>query len=768
MGIIVLVVLCGVAFLPAFKDGKVVAPMDIQESFLSPWADSNQCKTPNNHFVTDAVTQYLPYRMFAEKSYQEDGYLGWNPYEMGGVSIVGNTMALPDSWTTHLHRFFSFSVAWNLGLIFEFLIAGIGMFIFLFDRKLAWSACLFGAIAFMLNSQFIVWIYHRWTVGSFCWMPWVLWASSNLFTKDGVKKRHFCLPLFLSLAILGGSLQYISFVAIVCGCLVLGRSSLTKPCRLDWRYMVQWAVLFSLVLGTVAYALVPQVQGYLTNIEIGHARGALGYKGGIQQVLLNAVAIPAQFWPWLMGDPQTLDGSKLLQLGYMSIAYFGTVPMIFAMLGLFIKDLPKAAKWMIVFGLLIPLTPLVGPLYHRVQIVFILGGCWMAAEVLNYYFRNPPLRFYKYYAAGVGLIGLLLIGGAVLPVSLREKIEHEVVTQTLAKSSMMQFGSNQQWLTDRAIEWTSRFSILNDKTLLVYSLLVLGAVGLYLLRVKNPWNHLGSSLLVVAVGMELGVFMYGWVSYSDQDQIKPNHPAIEKLQEITQGTRVYQGTGNNGITSSFGPPNILSSYFVPTLDAYESIQYKSVFKTLNDVPLSDKYTLSNVGYSICPKSSRPYPGTEAWRKVDDLSDFFLYENPEAIPFVISNNHKEEVSEAKILEQLRVGKKVDLLRQTMNTLLMQIPEDSQSIRIGQNWHRGWRWRIQGEGKWRGVVKGLDGACWIPSGKIKGKIVEVAFFPRPSWAVWLSLLCATVVILFIWLVSRKLEKQPCGGDQLTRTS
>ena len=92
-------------FSPALFGGKILAPFDITKTLLALWsADANGAK-PHNHDPTDAVTQYLPYRIHAEKSLHEDGYIGWNPYEMGGYNMAANTMALPATWTLQLHRF---------------------------------------------------------------------------------------------------------------------------------------------------------------------------------------------------------------------------------------------------------------------------------------------------------------------------------------------------------------------------------------------------------------------------------------------------------------------------------------------------------------------------------------------------------------------------------------------------------------------------------------------------------------------------------------
>ena len=73
-------------------------------------------------------------------------------------------------------------------------------------------------------------------------------------------------------------MQHIVFVVLACGCLVLSRCSKKHKFYLDWQYALKWSALFILVFGMISYSLIPQVSGYLSNIEIGHVRGGLGYK----------------------------------------------------------------------------------------------------------------------------------------------------------------------------------------------------------------------------------------------------------------------------------------------------------------------------------------------------------------------------------------------------------------------------------------------------------------------------------------------------------
>ena len=186
-------------------------------------------------------------------------------------------------------------------------IAGIGMLVFLRSRSLPWLACLLGAVAYMGNSQFVIWIYHHWALSSFCWMPWVLWSAAHGLSWKNLDTRQLLLPFFLTLALIGGSLQHMVFVLLACGCMVAGGIPRWQSAHRVWPTVAGWGLAFVLATTMAAFTVMPQVIAYFTNIEIGHTRGGLGYTEGISQPFLNLLAIPLQIWPWLVGEPQSCD-----------------------------------------------------------------------------------------------------------------------------------------------------------------------------------------------------------------------------------------------------------------------------------------------------------------------------------------------------------------------------------------------------------------------------------------------------------------------------
>lgn len=733
---ILLLLIAGTLFFPALFGGKMLAPLDITATLIQPWAADAGGAKPHNHHPSDAVSQYLPYRIFAEKSFKEDGYIGWNPYEMGGYSLAANTMALPGTWTMQLHRFLPFATAWNFGIFAEFLIAGFGMLAFLRGRKLPWLPCLIAAVAYMLNAQFIVWIYHRWALSSFCWMAWVLWSFQGSGFEGPIKRRLLMLPAFVAMAMLGSSLQHLAFVWLACACIAAGSFNFRRPLE-NLRSLAGWILTFVLALGMTAFTVFPQVSGYLANIEIGHVRGGLGYESGATQPLLHTLLIPARLWPWLVGDPQTIDGWKLLKSSFMELNYIGTIPMLLGFVGLFLKAMPKPAKWLIAVGLLVPLTPLIGPLYHRVELLFILGACWMTAEMLAWLAIHPVAsRWPRAWVAVVAAIGLILLGGACLPAGIRSSLEDRIVAKALAKSSNSQFGDDREWIASRAKEWTARFSLTQPRTAWVYGLLVLGTGGL-VLAIRRPYRHIrtGQWMILGATSLELATIFTTWTTFSDPSMLGTPHPAIEKIRSLTGPHRVLQTAEGEGFGDIFATPNVLASRFVPSIEAYESIQYRSHLIACAALPAKQRLNLAGVGLAI-QRPGASQPGTESWPQEAKIGDHVLRRNPTVPAPLSSGTGPVPATLEEIDAALVTATPVAASLQTPNRWSLRMPQDRRWLRVAQNWHPGWRWR-SGAGAWQPFRNGSDAACWIDDVPAAAAPLEFRFFPREPWLNWLSL-------------------------------
>lgn len=586
-----LVLLC---FSPWWLQGKVFAPLDILNEMLLPWRGDKTYPNVHNHFVSDSVTQYLPYHLLAYRSLREDGYIGWNPYGETGSPFHANTMALPGDWTMQLYRFFDFWTAWHLGLMGQFFLAGLGMIVLLRNRGIKpWSA-LVGAIIFSGNAQFIIWFYHRWALGSFCWMPWVIWALFRW--RQG---RPGAIPSavgFLAFSFLGGTLQHGVYTILAVACFWIGEILLTPGSPKE---KVRSTMVLALIgLGAILVAsptLIPCVQQYLDSRAAGDTRGGIGYPQGPFQPVLNAVAYGFFVFPSILGSPQTMDAWKLLKTGLFDLGWLGTIPTLFAFLAVFHRSSPNTARLLVIFALAIPLTPLVGPLYHRVLLLFALGGAWAFADFLSNATAASRITFSRWVGVGAGAIVSGWMIASIVLIWIAPTLKMKVAAFVTPRLAQSQFGMFDRWFLDRAESFVDSLFIWNPAQLPLVILALGGILLIYLGSKRRLPDLYWQGPFALVLGMELFLLAARWITVVDFEKFPAyaSTPEIEEVRRIVGNGRVYTGVGGRSIADVPLAPNIPTVFGISHLDVYESIRPAGLWA--NTGFATDRDTLRRIG-----------------------------------------------------------------------------------------------------------------------------------------------------------------------------
>ncbi len=717
-------------FVPWLVSGKSLAPLDIVYQMFEPWREFRLQPAVRNHFVSDAVTQYLPYRMVAAEAFAEDGYAGWNPSVFGGTAHVSNTMALSYDWATQLHRFFGFWTAWHLGLVGRFLIAGFGMVVFLRSRGCgAWVATALG-VAYLLNTEFVSWIYHQWALASFCWMPWFLWA---LYGARERSFRYLALAVvFLALALLGATLQHAAFIVIAIGCvwagwMLVGQAETTVPksrlSRLQETVMV--VVTGLLAAGLVAFMLEPTITGYLENLRAGHEREGMGYKHGWSQPLMMALAWPLTLYPFVLGSVQTLDLTKALLPSGVAYAFFGTIPMVLAVIGLFSRRVPRAAKLLIASGLIIPLTPLVGVLYQRVSLLWILGGCWAAGVWLSTA-REESVR--KVAGWGWRVLATVLVLWTLASIALvvfRAPLKVWLVARAQAAAASSQFAIFPEWVEIRALNLLDYLCVWNPWQVTALVGLALSLWGIMRSRTESLWP---GAALALGVALQLSVFWWQWTTWSVERDVYERPELVRILQEEVGRTgRLAQGVGGPGEMPF--PPNTLVPTGVAITGGYDSIHPDGMRS-----PTGKSWDFPGATHFLGSVDEEQPVG---WQEVWSDGRRVLLRKPEPTVGVVTLESGSQVP-------LR---SVDFKRGSMNTMEAVVPAGAVRLELFNNWHRGWKWRDDLEGRWSntsvGPIKGVEVAFDQPTGETK--VVYLQFDPSPpDWVLVVTGLSAMAVL------------------------
>jgi len=702
--------LVAVCFSPCWW-GRVLAPFDLLQELVAPWQSGVSEAVPaiHNHFVSDACTQYIPYALFTQASYQRDGFVGWNPLILGGVAQDANTMTLPDDWSRQLFRFLDFWSAWHGGRAAQFLIAGLGMLLFLRGVGCRPSVALLGAVAYMLNTQFVVWIYHQWALASFAWVPWLLWSLDQ--GKKSSERYLALAALFLAMSFFGGTLQHAAFVALVLFCLWLGWLWEARPqMQPTIRSTLSLVVVGILGAGMAAPMFEPTILSYVENLRAGNIRGTLGYPGGAWQPWLNLVSIFPYAFPSVMGSTSSLDLWKLLKSDAFNVASFGTVPVILAFVAMGKRNMPKAAKILVLAGLILPLTPLVGPLYHRVQLLWILGGCWLVSTWLEDADQEALQRVGRRLWVGLGAgAALWLILSVFLHVT-AAWLEPWAQQKVALLSHKSQFGYFSEWMKQRTGTLFQYLMIWNPLQILVLGGAAVSVLGLRTIQSgKGGWPWLAAA----GVALQSSVFWWQWTTWSNRTaEIYQEPPLVKVLQkEVGWNGRLAQESGSYALLPLL--PNTLQPSGVGVAGGYESI-HPNGLKGRTDQP----WDFPGATHYLAGADSGAPPG---WKELWTDGVWRLFKNPDPKDGLV-----------KIVEGGRQALSGGtLLRQGYSAMTVELPAGTVEVELFCNGHRGWKWAMHRAGPWLPTVKGSQGgvafALAFPLTKIEQ--VYLRYDPAP---------------------------------------
>ncbi len=700
-------------FSPWWVCGRNLAPLDILNEMMEPWRGTTEQVSVKNHMVSDAVDQNLIFRMVAAESFSKEGWFGWSSLTYGGSARYANTMALYYDWTMQLHRWFDFWTAWHLGIMGQVFLAAAGMLFFLRGRAIGilWSCCC--ALAYAANSQFVTWIYHRWTLSAFCWVPWIFWAIDGY--RQGRRTFWILVPLFIGMGFLGGTLQHSAFVLLAVVAMWVEESTngvrrLGPQARILGRYIL-WGLLGT---GLAAMMFIPCIDAFLESNHLGLHIGMYGnsemgmYPHGPLQPLANLISYPLQIFPSMLGRCDSLDVLKLFKSEMFYIAYFGSLPVLIAFLALWRKDSPKLARLLICVGLFLPLTPLLRFLYQRLFILFILGGVLAFAHFMETAERKTRLRIFKVSSY---IISCCVVVWSLLSVYLVIKpgILGNLRDKLLIESKGSSFGFFDNWIALRVNHFIGDLFIWSPQQLLPLLLLIATLTGLRLTAsLRTRWRESGNYIIAISILCETTLFASRWIVFTDQNQ----HPIYPITPEVTALQRFVGHDGR--VTTMIHPsahlartpfvPNTLCPYGISTISGYDSIVPNGMI--LPNEATGDAERLGRLGVSHLIT----WPGNSAvsssWKSVWESPVMSLYENTRKMPRYVgfrTDADKDKFFTGELPEILELKE----ITGKENSRLIDVPPGTQWVRIAENQASGWEYRENlSSAIWKPVLRAAD--------------------------------------------------------------
>jgi hypothetical protein len=720
------IALCVVAvalwFAPWWMGGQVLAPLDVLHEMMEPWRDGNQEITAKNHIVSDSVDQYLVYRMLAEEGFRNEGRVGWSSLTYGGTAQYANTMALYQDWTMQLHRWFDFWTAWHLGLMGQMMIAACGMLLWLRGRGVGdgWAVC--GALLFAFNSQFITWINHRWALGAFCWVPWIFWAIDA--RKRGGCPAVWLVPGFIALAFLGGTLQHAALVVLAVMALWLEEAldANNRPAHAQARLLGRYAAWGLTALALAAPMWLPCVDSFLTTDNLGlhtglHGKAAGVYPAGPLQPLFNLAAYPGQVFPSVFGRSDSLDLLKVFKSELFYVVYFGSLPVLIGYLSLWARRVPVVARILIAAGLLLPLTPLVRPLYQRLFLLFIIGGIL----AFTHWMRHAPEASRRLVVRRAG-IATIVAASAWLLASVamhlrRDWLDGVVHARLGGMGAGSSFGYFEAWMDGRIARFIDDLFIWSPHHLWPLLLWVAVLAGLALTLGRGRMRPAGRLLAGVAVVLEVLLFASKWVVWSDPEK----HPLFPQTAE---SRLLQEHVGRDGrVTTMIHPahhmartpfvPNTLAAYGIASIQGYDSILPDGM--NMAAMGTFDPVVLGPLGVSHLMTWSGNSDVPDGWQLVANTATMALYENPHRVPRYAGF-------------PAGGGPGIPLVETTghENRRAIVIPPGLSAVRIAENHAQGWQYRLDG-GTWTDVARAGDASMMVPVTGVSASLVELRYQP-----------------------------------------
>ena len=714
-----------VAFSPWIVFGKVLAPLDIVGEMFLPWRGEKTNPAVHNHMMTDVLLQHIPYRMVMHEALRQDGYIGWNPFVFGGTPQHANTIMIANEVTMLLHRFCDFWVAWNLGRLLQILIAGMGMLVFLRSIGSLPGTTLLGAVGYMFNHQFVVWIYFHQLVAAFCWMPWALWALC--LAREGNRRYIAAASVFIALALLGATLQQAVFIVAVIGCLWVGwLIDGRREGGSLWRSTLVIVISSLLGAGLAAFSLEPSIALYLDNNLSGHERGALAYDEGWSQPLWHALVSPLTAYPFLLGSVQSLDLWKLFKSDIGNAGFFGTLPMLLACAGLFSRRVPTAAKLMMVVGVIVPLTPLVGLLYVRFNIVWILGGCWAAVAWLNQASDVELTKLGRVLLVFVAVLAALWLAGSVVLWWARPMIEPLLQAKVVSMEQGSAYGLFTAWMIGRGDRLLDFLCIWHPLQVVALAGLVISIVGLPWIKLPKLYCYAAA----IGVVLQLSVFWWQMTTWSEP-RLPYGASSLERVLQERGASLGRLAMKPRSWAEYMAPPNTLMPAGIPITAGYDSI-HPFGMRSPSGVEWEFPGTTHFLG-----RSDEPAPAD--WTVVWEEGNWRLWENPApSMGAVFLHGGEGSVNLAPR----------DVQRPTHNTMRVAIPEGATGLSIFSNWHRGWEWRMEAKDEWKKVGLGENRTMqvYLASPASAKGAVDLRYNPMPPlWVLGVSLLSLVAVAL-----------------------
>jgi hypothetical protein len=555
--IVAILALATLFLLPALRSGYTLLPLGL-ESGIAPW-HKQVTQQSKNLLLSDPFYTFYPRRYFFTTSLQRGTYPLWNPYIFSGHPVLGDTAA-QTFYPPNLFAARFLSAARSLPILawFHLTLTGLAMFAFLRLLRLGPGPSLFGAVAWMLNGDAIVWLENPHRLSTLAWMPAIF-----LFFELALRRRQtwpgVVAGLLYGFSILGGHTQFAIVLGLSLASYAIMRTyTLTRTARkLAWQPLALAAGVGLVGVGLGAIQLLPTLQlaqlSHRTGLNVDQFLGSRWpHKHVIGLWVPDFYGNPVQFSYW--GEANYAEVT----------AYFGALSFPLALSSLLWVRSATRRFFVIVFLLLVFIawgTPLV----------------WLVAWV-------PGFRFFRLMSLTAFLP---FFGGAAAAFGLEKGLVRFAHRDRLAMITLLFLLVGLIIISALIIKTNGSDFVQRQADIRphLWRTGLIWTIGISLLLLTRWKSGLATALLITLLAVDLFQWGQPFNPVNSLEILYPKNDVSAWLrQKASQDTSLYRILPLQTDRVVFGP-NVLSVFDFYEVGGYSSLmveRYRELVKSIDD------------------------------------------------------------------------------------------------------------------------------------------------------------------------------------------
>lgn len=166
-------------FYPLFLKHQYPLPLDALVGAHTPWIEIKwpgyEAGVPiKNQEITDAISQFYPWRSLVGEYWRNFKFPLWNNYMISGIPFLATLHSAGFYPLNFVYLLFSDIASWSILLYLQIFLSGLFMYLFLKDLRLSKIPSLVGSLSFMFSGYMIAWLEFATGGQAGLWLPLLL------------------------------------------------------------------------------------------------------------------------------------------------------------------------------------------------------------------------------------------------------------------------------------------------------------------------------------------------------------------------------------------------------------------------------------------------------------------------------------------------------------------------------------------------------------------------------------------------------------------